>query len=292
MLLIISILQKPHSDKENPTKGLCVMLIYNKFLKPQSPNLPVKLYGSGSDGNSLLIEPIRSLFDMGLPKGAYQDDLKQVDYIFLTHEHGDHFNLATLRHVVSVYPQITILTPPALATHIQEIGAYETLKPKLKVLKPLTPTTLLTREKTPLIATLYRTKHGQLQNAAYDVQIPSFYTRLLYATDLESTEADLESQTDGLPKELFNLIFLEANYNEEILNDVIQKADQALRKKVELDEEKHLKNQLFRAYANYRHLSERQAEGYIAKYLTNEGLFIPMHPSKQFGTYIQKGLTL
>lgn len=50
-------------------------------------------------------------------------DMKKIKYLLLTHEHGDHFNLSTIRKVF-VESQATIICPPWLheKLHVEGIG--------------------------------------------------------------------------------------------------------------------------------------------------------------------------
>lgn len=68
----------------------------------------------------------------------------------------------------------------------------------------------------------------------------------------------------------FNLIFLEANYDETIVNKVLQ----------ENPYDPH-------ARGNKRHISEQEAWKYVKLNLSNDGIFVPLHASHTYGTLVQ-----
>ena len=264
------------------------MLIYDKYLNPLKVDLPITIYGSSSSGNSVYIQPARLLVDLGLPKGHYGDDFKQMDWIAITHRHGDHLNLATLAYVLRVHPQIRFLIPDNVVPKIKEAGLWDALTPRMERLKAKEDLHWDTRDDVRIFLTPYSTKHGDLKNVAFDIDIPFLNTRILYATDLEETEPNPFFGTTGLPDETFNLIMLEANYDEEKLTHIIQGYEDELDRESDPQTQKSIHNDLYRAKSNLRHFSEQQAQRYINTHLTPGGIFIPLHASSTFGTYIQK----
>lgn len=269
------------------------MLIYNKHIEPLpiSPeDLPIKLYGSGSKGNSAFIQPARLLIDIGLPAKRYEDELRKIDVIFLTHQHGDHLNLATLKYIAKYQPQIQIFTPIQLVDFLEDKGVWPLIDEVTYPMVDGEEFDYTTRDGNKVFVKPYNTKHGDLQNMAFDIEIPLFKTRLLYATDLEELGPDDDFGSSGLPTELYNLIMLEANYDKPKLTSIIQKLQQQLNTHPKGSEAyKKTNNDLFRAFSNYRHLSEEDAHSYVARHLTNGGIYIPLHASDTFGTYHQNG---
>lgn len=90
--------------------------------------LPIKLFGSSSKGNSLYIDPMNLLIDLGFPYKRYIEHdpmfFYDVKTIFLTHHHGDHLNPATLLKIVNNHPHI--------AVYISRDMLDELLKPTYK----------------------------------------------------------------------------------------------------------------------------------------------------------------
>lgn len=280
------------------------MLYYTKHATPiyTDMQLPINIIGSGSHGNSVHIAPLRLIIDLGFTYQKMIDNvnLDQIDFIALTHEHGDHINLATLKRVVKRHPHLRIIMSERLAHVLANKDA--TLKDKIKH-KVITfpfdkPFVMETRDKDAYTVIPHSTAHGDIVNVAYEITYDKSQTHLLYATDLDTFDAHPSGFPAGLPKGqqlAFNLIFLEANYDEDVLNDYIERHEQDLRyirttNPMHLDntDAKKLNNVIFRAKSNLRHVSEQTAIAYIRQYLTTHGVFIPMHASRTFGTYFQE----
>lgn len=62
------------------------------------------IVGSGSSGNAVRINNF--MFDIGLPFKRIHEDLFDVEYIFISHVHTDHLNLATYRQIRRLFPTI------------------------------------------------------------------------------------------------------------------------------------------------------------------------------------------
>lgn len=280
------------------------MLYYTKHATPiyTDMDLPITIVGSGSAGNSVLIKPLRLLIDAGF---AYKHidavvDLDQVDFLAMTHEHGDHFNAATLKRIAVRHPHITILMPERLYPILQEKD--DKLKDKIdhrvQTFPFDKPMIMETRDNKSYVIQPHSTEHGDITNVAYEITYDELNTRILYATDLDTFDPHPSGFPKGLPQGdhvKFNLIFLEANYDEDVLNEYIEERQREINLMERMDfedlpsekEEKAIRNALFRAKSNLRHVSEQEAIRYVGRYLTEHGIFIPMHASRTFGTYFQ-----
>lgn len=307
--------------------------VYDKTLtRKQNEALPVHIFGSSSDGNSTYLKPYHVLIDLGLPTSTYKKYNPQffldVDYIILTHHHGDHLNEATLRHVLENYPHMRIYISEFMWRYIRS-NKYQA---KYIKRKKGTPVPLghnaeyetnekgeLLTEPHPLHACIekhlskftiidnakddgyvltshdgnviyfkpYTVKHGDIVNLS--VGLFNDQLKCLYASDLDNLGGGTsfidcfgdEQHVTGLPtNEKFNLLFLEANYDEAILNEYMEKL-----KDIEDDKERNAKK--VRAEGNLRHISENEARSYLI-HLDDDGLFIPLHASRSFGTLYQE----
>lgn len=95
------------------------MYVLNHSASIVEASLPIKILASGSSGNSVYFEPLHLLIDLGTafknyPKGFFN----KVDYIALTHEHGDHLNPNCLIKVLEEYPHIKFLLTKELAQRL------------------------------------------------------------------------------------------------------------------------------------------------------------------------------
>lgn len=66
-----------------------------------------KVIGSGSKGNSVVIGNV--MVDCGLPFKKLQPYLYDVDYLLITHSHGDHVKETTLNRIKKMFPKIIII---------------------------------------------------------------------------------------------------------------------------------------------------------------------------------------
>lgn len=280
------------------------MLYYTKHATPiyTDMKLPITIVGSGSAGNSVCIEPLRMLIDVGFAyqKIADKVNLDQVDFVALTHEHGDHINFATLKRFARRHPHLRIITPERLWKVLQEKDPTikDHIGDMVRAFQFDKPFTLETRDKTAYTVIPHSTEHGDVINVAYEIDFSQMDTRILYATDLDTFDRDHSGFPSGLPNgehTKFNLIFLEANYDEDVLEEYIVQKERAMQalKTADFnnlpkpDEERTIRNAIFRAKSNLRHVSEQKAISYVRRYLTEHGIFIPMHASRSFGTYFQ-----
>lgn len=266
-----------------------IPLVYTRFRQQRfDQQLPVHIFGTSSKGNSIYIKNLRTLIDLGLPYKRYTEYdpnfFLDVDYIILTHEHGDHLNSATLLKVLNMYPNIKFLITGRMAKAImhpdfshrlnqERLRPYTLYGPNNRFLFAKTQL-LTTRDNVPIELRIHVTQHGDITNIAVEMTVKALNLHMLYASDLDNLMPDPTGLTDGLPHykdNPFNLIFLEANYDEHQLQEAL-----------------FLDPTDVKALGNLRHISEQEAWRYVERYLSDDGFFIPLHASSTYGTLIQK----
>ena len=67
----------------------------------------VNVLASGSKGNAVIYGK-SILIDCGVPFALIKPYLKEIQLILLTHEHGDHLNVATLKKIISERPALRV----------------------------------------------------------------------------------------------------------------------------------------------------------------------------------------
>lgn len=257
-----------------------MVLYYDKNLAPLNINLPIHIYGSSSNGNSIVINPINTMVDLGFAYSHYdQRELLSLDYIILTHEHGDHLNPSTLKKIAEIYPNITILVSNYMKERLRErfLEAYKAVEKNLTVLEFEIAYPFITRLGESFEITMHSTSHGPVINSAIEISIFNSQTHLLYASDLDKIEPDEILKTNGLPNnsnDIFNLIMLEANYDEDEIYEEL-----AIAQAQNLNTAKIM--------GNFRHISQQDSIDYAKHHLTDGGVYVPLHASPTFGTYIQ-----
>lgn len=259
------------------------LLIYNKNHLPIDSSQFEKymhIFGSSSKGNSIYFKEPRFLIDMGFSYKKYieydPNFFLKIDFIFLTHEHSDHINTTTLLKVLSLYPAIRFV----ISTSMWEDMLMENYARRIDQKKLISyrthfifakPMQLKNHHGLSINYIPHVTAHGPIKNCA--VELSYLNIHLLYASDLDEFQANPARGTEGLPtyeNAPFNILCLEANYDEKILYEYLKKHPNS-----------------FRAKQNLRHSSEQAAWHYVDKYMAKNGLFIPLHASKMFGTLLQ-----
>lgn len=302
--------------------------IYNKWRQRQfGKRIPVHVFGSGSEGNSVYLKPYHTLIDLGLPYKVYQEYdptfFLDVDYIILTHHHGDHLNPSTLARVLKNFPHIRVIISDFMWNYITsdefkpeyikrakgEIvpfghdPIYKTdasgrrLKKEPKWRKEYLPysskfipamaQTLTTHDQRQFLFEPLTVKHGDIVNTAIQISDPSLEFEFLYASDLDNLDGERTfidcfgntQHVTGLRQDRqYTCMFLEANYDEQILQNWYNNLN---------PEDPDYRGKKARADGNLRHISEQEAGRYIERFLAENGLFVPLHASKTFGTLHQ-----
>lgn len=260
------------------------VLMYDKRLNRVYPDLEdIVLLNSSSAGNGTIIKSYRLLFDLGLPFKHYEPYLSDIKYIVLTHEHSDHLNLASLKRFIKNYGYTDFLMNQRMYdicnTRLKEKYGFELPDDRVITLEYDTSHVLDTKTDDKYLLEITKTPHGDIDNVAITVkgiaEIEGFEMPvILYASDLSTIEPIHLNNTyyEGLPinENKYDIMLLEANYNEDIIQEILER---------EPDN--------FRAQQNYRHLSENEAFKYVERMLKDNGIFIPLHASLEFGTFIQ-----
>lgn len=301
---------------------------YDKWRVRQfGKRLPVHVFGSGSEGNSVYLKPYKMLIDVGMTYKTYMDYNPQffldVDYIVVTHHHGDHLNPSTLLRILDNHPHIRLIVgdffwrmitsdnyktkyvkrksgTPVPLFHDPD---YETNPDGTKVVAPsewapkfmkhyskvlfARDMTLTTHNGHSFLFEPLTVIHGDIVNVAVQINDPTLDFNFLYASDLDNlngprsfVDAFHETQhVTGLRQDRrYTCMFIEANYDEDILN--------AYYKQLDPDDPDYY-NKKTRADGNLRHISEQETFRYIERVLEEDGLFVPLHASKTFGTLHQ-----
>lgn len=247
---------------------------------------PFYFFGTSSRGNATYIKPLHTLIDFGLPYKHYTElnDMFffDVEYICLTHTHGDHLNLPAVKKILRSFPHIQFIASPTVNAYLKE-QLDELYIPERFIELTWTDRgyyilNLSTRDNLQFKIAPYLTHHEDIINTAYvfywnaseviysdadNYASVNDEHQLLYASDFNDIK--------DLP--IFNnfkldYCLLEANYDIEIINQRL------------LDDPDD-----FEAQGNLRHLSEQDAWRYVQANV--HGYFLPLHASEHNGTLIQ-----
>lgn len=262
------------------------LYVYSRFLERiKDYNLPLYMFGSSSKGNSTFLTNLHTIIDLGFSYKHYTDyDVDfflDVDYVIFTHEHSDHFNPHTLTKIIDYNPNVKFIMTHNMAQAIKnnpkyhEIVTDKYIKQMVnqgRILNGSIQHQLKTREGHEFTYTPHITSHGDITNVA--VELTDDKNHIMYASDLDNFHPNFMKHTQGLPEpdshHLFTMLLLEANYDETLVDNA-------------LSENPHN----FEALGNRRHISEQNTFPYVKKYLDDNGCFIPLHASKNYGTLVQ-----
>lgn len=302
--------------------------VYNKWGQRQfGKKLPVHVFGSGSEGNSIYLKPYKTLIDLGLPYKTYQQHnphfFLDVDYIIITHHHGDHLNPGTLLRILDNHPHIRVIVSEFMWNMLMsddfkieyekrdkgEVApfghdlVYKTDDLGHRIKKPskwknkfsphqskfqlAAPQRLITHDRREFLFEPLTVKHGDIVNIAIQILDPVLDFNFLYASDLDNLSGE-RTFTDvfGQTQRVTGL-----NQNRMYTCMFLEANydEDILQRYYELlqpdDPDYYGKKK--RADGNLRHISEQEARRYIEKHLMEGGLFVPLHASKTFGTLHQ-----
>ena len=197
-------------------------------------NLNYKIIATGSKGNCVIIENI--MIDIGVAFKSIENELKNIKYILITHIHSDHLNSTTFKNIKKKFP------------HIRIYGNYEVANRvgRENITKMMGDSTCIS---------LSDKLEIQSFKGFHDVEVLGFVIvmgnkNIIYATDTYSLEE--------APKLEYDYLFLESNYDENIVNKLMNK-----RSKYGYDvfesAKRHLSTQQSKAFY-YMHRRDKQSK--------------------------------
>jgi len=205
-----------------------------------------KIIQSNSKGNAVLIENI--LIDCGVPFKKINEaiDLSKVEVVLITHQHGDHLNIRTLKAIMKKNKKIRVYANKSVAhmlTHPDILTSSEMQRSYFLGLGY----TLISGHMNIEPVKLYH----DVEN--YGWRIETLYTQnnysIFYATDTHTLE--------GIEAKDYDYYFIETNYTEENLNS--------------FDRDRVVNV----------HLSKEQAHNFFITNKKESSVLIPLHKSER-----------
>lgn len=213
--------------------------------------IPVNVIGTGSAGNAVVVND-NLMIDCGLPYKAIEPYLDRVKLIVLTHVHGDHFNYSTIKRIGFNKPLIRFgcrayLAPDLIACGIpaRQIDIYVSGSSYNYGIFKI-ESFLLTHD---------------VPNCGYKVHYPDGQ-HAIYATDTENM--------NGIDAKNYDLFMIEANYGEEEI-------------KRRIDDHKINGEYAYERRVVKTHMSQEQADDFIARNAGPNSSLIYMHKHKERG---------
>lgn len=217
-----------------------------------------EILATGSGGNALVIEG-KVLIDCGVPWKKIEPYAHGLQLVLLTHEHGDHFNRATVKRLAKERPglrwaagwwMLGFLINTGVKTDLIDIAPgwnYEGERPPLDYGSIVVSPFMLTHD---------------VPNCGWKILMDTEDhpgTRIFYATDT----GDL----NGIVAKWYDYYFLEANYTEAEIEERIG--------------QKKLNGEyIYEGRVKRTHLSKEQADSWLAMNAGSNSIFVYMHNHK------------
>ena len=204
-----------------------------------------KVIATGSKGNAIIYHET-ILVDCGVPFALLEDHIKNLQIVLLSHEHKDHFNIATLEKISFERPTIRIACGEFLYDKVKHLRNVDVLEQgKLYDYGSFSVASIILFHDVPNFG--YRIIKGE--------------HRTIHATDT--------AHMNGITAKGYSLFAIEQNYDADTIDERIQaKSDEG-----EFPHEKGVINS---------HLSEQQAQEFIYKNKVGDAEVLKLHPSTTY----------
>lgn len=216
----------------------------------------IKVISTGSEhGNAVLVDE-RILIDVGVGVKKVAPYLDKLQYVLLTHKHGDHFHAPTIKSIAKKKPLVKFLVPSYLAESVRKLGVLNVYE--------IAPNHIHADGTDFFTTTRIKHKNSDMSdcpNVAWRLNLNG--TKILYVTDTHVL--------DNLVAKDYDYYIIEMNFKESELLALIQK---------EIEEVGFS----HRIRAKETHLSLERAEAFLKANISDmdKAVIIPMHMS---GTY-------
>ena len=161
----------------------------------------VRILGSGSAGNAVLYHN-SILIDCGVPYSLIKPHIKGIQIVLLTHSHGDHINMVTLRKIVFERPTIRIGCCEWMEHYVSEFKNVDIFK--IGEINNYGPFKIAAVQ-------LYH----DVKNCGYRIFKESYKT--IHCTDTAHLE--------GITAKNYDLFCIESNYNEDTVFETIARIE-------------------------------------------------------------------
>lgn len=218
--------------------------------------IDLKIISTGSKGNAVFLNG-QVLIDCGVPysKLAECGVADKVKYIFLTHQHKDHLNVATLKRLMSNHPLIKIIYPDYLCRTLRcAFGFNSFLINNSFIVVPLD-------KKWYEISNIQFScvpLHHDVRNIGWKLHFrtPQGIYKVIYATDT--------ANLDGITAKNYDLYLIEANY---IKADLIER----------IKEKRECGQYVYEERVLRTHLSKEQCDEWLYDNMGANSSFVYMH---------------
>lgn len=204
------------------------------------------IIASGSDGNAVLYFDNTFLIDLGVSYKEIEPYENDIKFVFITHIHSDHFNKSSIKTLANKKPLIQFIVGDYLKEEMLKLVREE----QLVIVEP--------NRKYRLFKDFYISPFNLYHNVDnMGLKFEYKVIKVFHATDTYTLE-HIEAIN-------YDYYMIERNYDEEVVEDIIKKADKFtyVKKSVE------------------NHLSKQSGELWLAKNnLNKKGKVVYLHESQ------------
>jgi L-ascorbate metabolism protein UlaG (beta-lactamase superfamily) len=187
-----------------------------------------KVIATGSTGNAVLYHG-NILVDCGVSFSKIEPYLYDIDLLLLTHVHGDHFNLATIKRLQFERPSLRIGCGEWMVEHLEGLKNIDVYK----------------------FGALYEYGSVQISPIKLYHDVENFGYRI-FKGDHKTIHCTDTGHLEGITAKGYDLYAIEHNYNDETIRESIYQSDS-------IGEYSHQRGSF------NSHLSEQQARDFIFK---------------------------
>ena len=210
-----------------------------------------KILATGSKANAVIYHG-KLMVDIGVPYSVVKPYIKDISIVLLTHEHGDHLNIKTLKKLQFERPSLRVgcgefLLEKLKENGIKNIDVYE-------------------------IGKIYNYGMFGISSVKLYHDVPNFGYRIFWDNSRHNIfHATDTSHLQGITAKNYDLYSLECNYDETHIWQVIQEKEA----RGEFAHQREAMN---------AHLSLQQAQNFVLKNTTENHKyeFIQLHQSSEF----------
>lgn len=197
---------------------------------------------SGSKGNCIIYHDTIAV-DMGIPYSNIKEFKNDLQIVLLTHRHGDHLNISTIKKLAFERPTLRFACGVFLAEFLQGIKNVDILE----------------------AGKVYDYNAFKVSPIVLYHDVPNFGYRI-FKNDTKIIHATDTSHLEGITAKDYDLYAIESNYNDDTIFDSIKR-------------EKSKGNFAYQEGAINSHLSEQQARDFIFKNRGEHSKVLRLHES-------------
>lgn len=223
----------------------------------------VNIIQTGSSGNSIVIDDC-IMIDCGLGRKTIGELMEtKIEKVFVSHQHGDHINMAVLKHLLKVRPTLIryglYLNSETLAKVQNQAPAVAAEFNPEHLLKSDSVLTFKTSSGEQYFVETFKLYHD-VENQGFVFTKMSTGETLLHATDTQSLKS--------APDREYDYILVEGNWDERTLQNMLDSDDPA---------------EQFRAVRNLRHMSVQAFERFARSHSKPTSVLVQLHESGDLG---------